>query len=233
MSSLYGATNDRLAAGSDARTNVIYAIDRLKEKFPASIPSQELISYVLPHPKRHDEQAVKLFKTLLGVNPKISFDPATENYRFKPEYDISSPDDLLRFLQCQDSSKGIHVRDLKEGWPDVQEAINVLDKEHKLLVTRNKKDSQPRMVWANDPTLFVPLDQEFKEIFNQIPLPSVEDTITALTKMNYKTTGAPASKEVTKVEKKKKKVRRGVKVTNVHMQGLFRDYSNQRPQGTK
>lgn len=90
------------------------------------------------------------------------------------------------------------------------------------------------MVWADDPSLIAPLDQDFKDIWAQIPLPTVEDTITQLTKMNYKSTGAPASEDQgQKVEKKKKKVRRGVKVTNVHMQGLFRDYSNQRPQGTK
>lgn len=232
MSAIY--STGLSAAGSDARTNVVYATDRLKEKFPASIPSQELIAFVLPSHKRNDEQAVKLLKTLLNVNPKVVFDAVTDSYTFKPLHNISSADDLLRYLQSQETAMGIQVRELKDGWPNVEDTIDRLEKEHKLLVTRNKKDNHPRMVWADDPSLIAPLDQDFKDIWAQIPLPTVEDTITQLTKMNYKSTGAPASEDQgQKVEKKKKKVRRGVKVTNVHMQGLFRDYSNQRPQGTK
>lgn len=232
MSAIY--STGLSAAGSDARTNVVYATDRLKEKFPASIPSQELIAFVLPSHKRNDEQAVKLLKTLLNVNPKVVFDAVTDSYTFKPLHNISSADDLLRYLQSQETAMGIQVRELKDGWPNVEDTIDRLEKEHKLLVTRNKKDNHPRMVWADDPSLIAPLDQDFKDIWAQIPLPTVEDTITQLTKMNYKSTGAPASEDLgPKVEKKKKKVRRGVKVTNVHMQGLFRDYSNQRPQGTK
>lgn len=232
MSAIY--STGLSAAGSDARTNVVYATDRLKEKFPASIPSPELIAFVLPAHKRNDEQAVKLLKTLLNVNPKVVFDPVTDSYTFKPLHNISSADDLMRYLQGQETAMGIQVRELKDGWPNVEETIDKLENEHKLLVTRNKKDNHPRMVWADDPTLIAPLDQDFKDIWAQIPLPTVEDTITQLTKMNYKSTGAPARQDVgPKVEKKKKKVRRGVKVTNVHMQGLFRDYSNQRPQGTK
>jgi len=162
MSGMYG--QGLSAAGSDARTNVVYATDRLKEKFPASIPSQELIAFVLPAHKRNDEQAVKLLKTLLNVNPKVIYDAATDSYTFKPMHNISSADDLLKYLQGQETAMGIQVRELKDGWPNVEETIDKLEEERKLLVTRNKKDNHPRMVWADDPTLIAPLDQDFKDI---------------------------------------------------------------------
>jgi len=232
MSSIYGTGAS--AAGSDARTNVVYATDRLKEKFPASISSDDLIAFVLPAHKRGDTAQINLFKKFLQVNPKVSYDATTDSYKFRPLHNISSADDLLAYLQKQETALGISVRELKDGWPDVEETIDKLEAQHQLLVTRNKKDNHPRMVWANDPTLVAPLDKEFKDIWNQIPLPSIEDTIKELRKMDHKSTGEPAKPEVpVKVEKKKKKTRRGVKVTNVHMQGLFRDYSQQRPQAGK
>ncbi|EXJ95003.1 hypothetical protein A1O1_00121 [Capronia coronata CBS 617.96] len=231
MSSLYATPTS--AAGSDARTNVVYAANRLKEKFPESISWDDLVAFVLPSHKRTEEQ-IDMFRRFLQVNPKVSHDPATDSYRFKPLHDIASADDLLKYLQNQDSALGLNVRELKDGWTDVEETIDRLEAEHKILVVRNKKDNHPRMVWLDDPTLVAPLDQEFKDIWLQIPLPSVEDTIKELRRMNHKSTGEPARTDaITRPKKEKRKVRRGQKVTNVHMQGLFRDYSERRPQGGK
>lgn len=231
MSSLYPIPTS--AAGSDARTNVVYASDRLKEKFPESISWDDLVSFVLPYHKRTEEQ-INMFRRFLAVNPKIRHDQLTDSYTFKPLHNIATADDLLKFLQNQDSALGINVRELKDGWNDVEETIDKLEAEHKLLVVRNKKDRHPRMVWVDDPTLDAPLDQEFKDLWSQIPLPSVEDTIKELRRMNHKSTGEPAVADTgARVKKEKKKARRGQKVTNVHMQGLFRDYSEKRPQGGK
>ncbi|KIX02066.1 uncharacterized protein Z518_08005 [Rhinocladiella mackenziei CBS 650.93] len=231
MSALY--PNPTSAAGSDARTNVVYAADRLKEKFPESISWDDLVAFVLPAHKRSEEQT-ELFRRFLQVNPRVSYDATTDSYTFKPLHNIASADGLLKFLQNQESALGINVRELKDGWNDVEETIDRLEAEHRLLVIRNKKDHHPRMVWIDDPTLDAPLDQEFKDIWSQVALPSVEDTIKELRRMNHKSTGEPARPDVVaKPKKEKKKVRRGQKITNVHMQGLFRDYSERRPQGGK
>lgn len=221
-------------AGSDARTNVVYATDRLKEKFPASIPADDLIAFVLPAHKRGDTTQINLFKQFLRVNPKVNYDPKTDSYTFRPLHNIASADDLLSFLQKQENALGINVRELKDGWPNVEETIDKLEAQHKLLVTRNKKDNHPRMVWANDPTLTAPLDTEFRDVWVQIPLPNVEETIRELKRMNHKPAGElPTQDSAVKVEKKKKKARRGAKITNQHMVGLFKDYSHQRPQAGK
>ena len=232
MASLY--PNSTSAAGSDARTNVIYALDRLREKFPSPITFSDLMEYVLPSHKRNDEGQLNLIKHFLRVNSKVTYDPQNDTYMFKPLHNIANEDDLLKFLQNQETALGINVRELKDGWPDAEDTINSLESQHRLLVTRNKKDNHARMVWADDPTLEAPLDQEFKDIWTQVALPSVEDTIRELRRMNHKSTGEPARQEVAvKKEKTKKKTRRGQKITNTHMDGLFRDYSNQRPKGGK
>lgn len=231
MASLYAAPTS--AVGSDARTNVIYAVDRLRDKFPEPTTSSDLVTFVLPAHKRTEEH-IELFKRFLLVHPKVTYDASSDSYLFKPLHNIASADALLNFLQTQDSALGVNVRELKDGWPDVEETIDKLETQHKLLVTRNKKDHHPRMVWIDDPTLDAPLDQEFKDIWSQIPLPSDEDIIKELRRMNHKSTGEPARTDlVAKPKEKKKKVRRGAKITNVHMQGLFRDYSERRPQGGK
>ncbi|KAL2431585.1 hypothetical protein ABEF95_011782 [Exophiala dermatitidis] len=232
MSYLYATPTS--VAGNDPRSNVIYALARLKEKYPETISWDELLAYVLPAHQRADQDQIVKFRTFLNVNPKVNYDAAADTYKFKPTYNIASADDLLKYLQNQDSALGISVRDLKDGWPDVEETIDRLEAQHKLLVVRNKKDHHPRMVWLDDPTLVAPLDQEFKDIWLQIPLPSVEDTIKELRRMNHKSTGEPARPDTaTRPKEKKKKVRRGQKITNIHMQGLFRDYSERRPQGGK
>ncbi|EXJ72997.1 uncharacterized protein Z519_03426 [Cladophialophora bantiana CBS 173.52] len=216
-------------AGTDVRTNAVYAVGRLREKFPERISASDLITFVLPV-QRRDETTVQHFLAVLNANSKVTYDKETDSFLFKPEHNITDADSLLQFLQKQETAMGIQVSKLKDGWADVEEAIDKLEAEHRLLVTRNKKDHHPRMVWIDDPTLQAPLDQEFKDLWNQIPLPSVEDTIKELRKMNHKSTGEPARTDLAvKPKEKKRKVRRGQKITNVHMQGLFRDYSEKKP----
>ncbi|KAJ9608083.1 transcription factor TFIIE beta subunit, TFIIEB, Tfa2 [Cladophialophora chaetospira] len=207
------------------QTEVLYAVNRLREKFPQSIPRDELISYTLSQQKR-DDTTVQLFIAGLNINPKVNYDKEKDEFIFKPEHNITDADSLLKFLQNQDTAMGIQVSKLKDGWQDAETTINKLEEEHRLLVTRNKKDGHPRMVWLDDPTLQAPLDDEFKELWNLIPLPGVDDTIKELRKMNHKSTGEPAVVDTgVKKPKEKRKVRRGTKITNTHMQGLLRDYS--------
>lgn len=208
------------------QTDVVYAVNRLREKFPQSITKEDLINYTLPQQKR-DDATVQQFIAQLSINPKVNYDKEKDEFIFKPEHNITDADSLLKFLQNQDTAMGIQVSKLKDGWQDAEDTIDKLEAEHRLLVTRNRKDNHPRMVWLDDPTLQAPLDQEFKDLWNQIPLPSIEDTIKDLRKMNHKSTGEPAVQDVsTKKNKEKKKVRRGTKITNTHMQGLLRDYSD-------
>ena len=65
----------------------------------------------------------------------------------------------------------MNVRELREGCPQVEETINKLEKEGRLLVTRNKKDDHAKMVWANDPRLIVHFEDDFRQIWEKIRIP--------------------------------------------------------------
>ena len=119
------------------------------------------------------------------------------------------------------------MKELLEGWPDVEDAIHSLEDEHKLLVIRNKKDDHAKMVWPDDPSLAQHVDPEFVNLWHRIKLPDAESIANELERTGL----VPTSKDkVVKAkpkvqEKKPKKTRRGGKVTNTHMAGILRDYS--------
>jgi len=145
-------------------------------------------------------------------------------------HNIFNADDLIKFLQKQKAASGISIRELKDGWLDVFPTIDRLEMEHKLLVTRNKSDNQARMVWLDDATLHAPIDQEYKDIWDKIPVPEKPDNIIKeLILAGLKSAGTVTKPKPRTEEKKKKKARRGQKTTNTHMLGLFKDYSSFNP----
>ena len=222
--------------GAEVRTNVLFAIERLKAKSPDPIPSSDLISFIYSSDiALQDPTRIEWFKSYLRVNEKVTYTPSTDSYSFRPIHNIFTSDDLLDFLQHQDSATGISVRDLKDGWPGVEPTITALEKSHKLLVTRNKKDNAPRMVWADDPTLLTPMDAEYRTLWEGISVPENHDDVVRALRAEGLNTAGNVSQPRVKNEKKKAKKgpRRGQKTTNTHMQGLFKDYSNMNPKASK
>lgn len=215
--------------GSDVRTKVLFAIDSLKAKSPAPIPTATLIANNIRGPEQTPE-LVSRFKQFLNANEKVSYNKETDSYSFRPVHDIFNADDLIGFLQSQTTALGLNVRDLKDGWNDVEKTIDQLERERQLLVVRNKKDNHAKMVWADDPTLNAPMDAEFIKFWEEIQMPAGghEAVVKELKQkgMTSADSGASAAARVVKKEKPKKKVRRGGKVTNTHMQGILRDYSH-------
>lgn len=217
--------------GKDIMTNVHYAIQNLKEK-NATLSFEDILGYLSLQERRHDESYVSALHTILKKHEKINYDRSGNNgkgsFSFRPPHDIRSSEQLLRKLQAQTTMNGISVKDLKEGWPDVEDAIYVLEKEGKLLVTRNRKDNHPRMVWANDPSLVHHFDDEFRHIWEKTKIPEQQRVIEELEKAGM----VPANKNKVvkprvKIEQKKtKKPRRTGKTTNTHMMGILRDYSH-------
>jgi transcription initiation factor TFIIE subunit beta len=155
----------------------------------------------------------------------VNHDPITKSYKFRPTHNIFTADDLLSYLQQQTTATGINVRDLKDGWPDVGETIDKLEAEHKLLVSRSKKDNLAKMVWINDPTLSAPLDEEFKKIWESISIPDHKEIIEILKEENFQPAGSIAAPKAKAPVKKTKAKRKSTKVTNVHLKGMLRDFS--------
>jgi transcription initiation factor TFIIE subunit beta len=215
--------------GHNIMTQVTYAIDYLKQKnTPQRI--EDLFSYLsLQH---FDESHKRAITTILMGHKKVDYDPngfdGQGSFAFRPFHNIRSGDQLLAHLQNQRTAQGLHVRELRDGWPEAEATIRELEAQRRLLVTRNKRDDSARMVWLDDPTLQVSIDEEFKKIWSNIKLPEPNTLAEELEKNGLTPTNkSRVVKAKPKVqEKKTKKPRRSGKTTNVHMLGFLRDYSH-------
>lgn len=206
---------------SHASSTSFAAVTRLKKHYPNAIPYQEIVDYSMPVHEQSNTELLRYFKLALQKHREVTYDSKANTYRYKPPYEISNPDELLRELQRQDLYKGISYDELKQGWPDCLGTINQLADEHKILIHRHKKDRLPKTIWPDDPTLYVQLEAEFIDHANKTPLPDVDKIRVELGGMQSRAAGeAPKPINAATDKKPKKKVRRGQKVTNTHMQAL-------------
>lgn len=167
-----------------------------------------------------------LLPLLKGID-RIKYDPVANTLEYMSLHNISTEDDLLNFLRSQPTFKGTPVKELRDGWSGCLEAITNLEEENKILVLRNKKENAPRLVWANLGGDIGTVDDEFVDAWNKIRVPDRDSLYQALIDNSLKPTGADPhelKKKPQQQEKKQKKARRG-KITNTHMKGILKDYS--------
>ncbi|EPS33199.1 hypothetical protein POX_a01809 [Penicillium oxalicum] len=217
--------------GKDIMTQVLFAIEHMKTK-AVPLKFADIVSYLSLQHRANDPAYVQALRSILQRHEKVDFDPAGAGgegtFSFRPPHNVRNAEQLLQKLQSQKTAAGMSVRELREGWLNVEETINQLEREGKLLVTRNKKDDHAKMVWANDPSLIEHFDPEFKQIWEKIKIPDPQAVKEALDKAGILPTNKnKVMKPRMKVEQKKtKKPRRSGKTTNTHMQGILRDYSH-------
>ncbi|KAJ5259534.1 hypothetical protein N7478_012515 [Penicillium angulare] len=217
--------------GKDIMTQVLFAIEHMKNK-GVPLRFSDIISYLSLQHRAHDQGYVQALRSILRMHEKVEYDPSGADgegtFAFRPPHNIRNPEQLLQKLQAQTTAAGMSVRELREGWPNVEESINTMEKEGKLLVTRNKKDDHAKMIWANDPSLIENFDTEFKAIWEKIKIPDAQAVKEALEKAGITPTNKnKVVKARPKVEKSKpKKPRRSGKTTNTHMMSILRDYSH-------
>lgn len=222
--------------GADALTQITYIIEFLKKKDePKSL--QEILEYLS---QVHADMDTKMtISKILKRHPSVRYIPDANSkskawdsgtYVHRPKIAVRSKLDLLGYLQKKADAQGVAVKDLKDGWPDCEKPIDELEAENKILVTRTKKDSHARMVWANDPSLVHQIDPEFQVMWHKTELPSVDDLVRKLLDANQKPTSEDPSKRVKAApkpkEKKRKAPRKGGRTTNTHMEHLLKDYSH-------
>jgi transcription initiation factor TFIIE subunit beta len=218
--------------GRNIMTQVSYAVDYLKSK-DAPQNLAQIVSYLSLHSDDSRQTIAHILKQherVEHIADKASRRWDAGTYRFRPLHDIRSADDLLRFLQKRATAQGLSVKELKDGWPGAEEAIDLLEKRNQILVTRNKKDNHAKMVWANDASLMQKVDPQFQTLWFKATLPSKEDLPRELDKLGLKPTSTDPSTRVvaplaTK-QKKQKKPRKGGRTTNTHMTDILRDYSS-------
>ncbi|KAG7286119.1 hypothetical protein NEMBOFW57_008422 [Staphylotrichum longicolle] len=238
-----GQPHPRRDRGADtsAGTNIVFsqpALTGTGDSVISQMARVDVLGYLWATPRPEKEQ--EYFVEQMRKHPQIQWipDPALSEqtwrsgtYVHRPTIpDVKNKTQLLAYLQRKTDASGVSVKDLKDGWADCEAGIAELEKEHKVLVVRAKKDGAARMVWLDDPSLFHEVDPQLKLMWSRTEVPSVENIVARLVAAQQK----PASEDprikamqAPKAEKKKKRVqRRTGKSTNVHMEHLLKDYSH-------
>lgn len=142
-----------LSQSGSYMTQVHYVVQHLREKETART-AKEIQDY-LGYPLN------ETLKFLLRKNERIHYDPRSDTFIFRPVHNIRNKEALVAYLREMGTTtaQGLTVKELKEGWAGAEDAIKQLEAEREILVTRTKKDNQPRMVWINDKTLDLDVDE--------------------------------------------------------------------------
>jgi len=211
--------------GQEMMTRVHYAVEYLKEK-DRPIKFDDIFKYLSIPPDRKDEG--RRLRSALMSHPKVEFEQREGTFRFRPVHNVRSAEELRGYLQQQPTAAGISVKELRDGWPGAIAAIDFLEKEGNLLVTRNKKDNVPKLVWPNDPSLglSVAVDDDFQAYWHKIKVPDATDLRQELEKAGL--TPTSQVKEITPVNgggKKKRRInRKAGRSTNTHMSHILKEY---------
>ncbi|KAJ6501641.1 transcription initiation factor IIE subunit beta [Mycena vitilis] len=220
-------------SGNNVNTQLVYAVDYLK-----STPNPtrlEDIALLTNTPLLEDPVLLEKFK----AHERITYNPKTDLYSYKHEYNFRNKPALLTEIQrATKSGRGIHVKALKEAWKEAPAAIEELEAEGEVLVTRTVKDGQLRMVFWNEikPTPDsggAPVEQEFMDLWHGLNLPDDVELRRELAKEGLQLT--TAAQAPIRAQTGKKKGKRGgaprqrqVRLTNTHLSGdidLTRDYA--------
>jgi transcription initiation factor TFIIE subunit beta len=225
--------------GDELLTKLSYAVDFLKAKGAPKTLQEILDHLTLQHAS---EKQQRQFASLMKKNhPAINFVPAAKSndqggwrlgsYEFRAKIPgVKSKTTLLEYLQRKTDASKLDVKLLKDGWPDCDKDIDELEAAHKILVVRTKKDGHAKYIWSDQPSLFHPVDPEFRVMWQRVKLPDLDDIVRKLTAVGQK----PASEDprlkakiTEKAAKPKRKVNRSKKrQTNEHMNGILKDYSH-------
>ncbi|KAG1807779.1 uncharacterized protein BJ212DRAFT_1385426 [Suillus subaureus] len=224
--------------GTNVNTQLVYAIDHLKYAllFISTHNPMRLqdIAIVTNTPLETDMVLLEKFKS----HDRILWDPKTDLYSYRHEFSFRNKAALLTEIQRQTrKGGGIPVRALKESWKEAPQAIEELEKEGEVLVTRTVKDGQLRMVFWNeikpdDESGGKQVEKEFFDLWHSLKVPNDVDLLKALRAEGLQATAEemPIPKAPSNMKKKGKRSaprQRQAKITNTHLKGeidLSRDY---------
>ncbi|GAA6036276.1 hypothetical protein JCM8097_006872 [Rhodosporidiobolus ruineniae] len=178
----------------------------------------------------------------LRNHERVKYDDRTGLWSYKPDFILSSKSDLLILLRRASPDGGLPVKKLRESWAGVTAAIEELEREGRVLVTRTEGkgaaggEGTMKMVFLDDIGVEKePLDQEFKDLWRSLKTPIGDDLAEELQTAGLTASSAPLANPTTQGKKKpkdRKRANRRFKITNTHLkdQGidLSKDYV---PQG--
>ncbi|KAG7088705.1 hypothetical protein E1B28_012675 [Marasmius oreades] len=215
-------------------TQLVYAVDHLKSTHnPMRL--QDIAIYT-----DTDVDTNPILQEKFRNHDRVHWDPKTDLYSYKHEFNFRNKASLLTEIERQTKKGGgIPVRALKESWKEAPQAIEELEQEGDVLVTRTQKDGQLKMVFWNElkPSEEkggLPVEKEFNDLWHGLKVPNEVDLLKQLQNEGLQATTA-AQGPTTKAPTGKKKGKKGgaprqrqVRITNTHLKGeidLSKDYS--------
>ncbi|KAI0176538.1 transcription initiation factor IIE, beta subunit [Hypoxylon sp. FL1284] len=220
--------------GIHMSTNVTYAVDFLKAKRTPKTLQEILDHLTLQHLPEKSQMGFMLY---LKQQTRIQFKAASKSkdpklpawrtgtYEFRAKLPgVISKETLLEYLQKKPDASCTPIKDIKDGWPEFEPAVDQLEKEHKILVQRTKKDNQPKNVWLDDPSLHHLIDPQFQSMWFREKLPSSDDMPRLLNQLGQKATSVPtnnANRNLKAPPKKKKARQSNKRLENEHMRGIM------------
>ncbi|KAJ3986022.1 transcription initiation factor IIE subunit beta [Lentinula detonsa] len=219
--------------GTNVNTQLVYAVNHLKSTHnPMRLQDLAILTST---PLDTDHVLMEKFK----AHDRVVWDPKTDLYSYKHEFNFRNKAALLTEIQRQTrKGGGIPVRALKESWKEAPAAIEELEAEGEVLVTRTTKDGQLKMVFWNEikPTEEsggMLVEQEFLDLWHELKVPNDVDLLKQLSSDGLQATTAAAG-PAPKGPSTKKKGKKGsaprtrqVRMTNTHLKGdidLSKDY---------
>ncbi|KAJ3711829.1 hypothetical protein DFJ43DRAFT_1107212 [Lentinula guzmanii] len=224
--------------GTNVNTQLVYAVNHLKSTHnPMRLQDLAILTST---PLDTDHVLMEKFK----AHDRVVWDPKTDLYSYKHEFNFRNKAALLTEIQRQTrKGGGIPVRALKESWKEAPAAIEELEAEGEVLVTRTTKDGQLKMVFWNEikPTEEsggMLVEQEFLDLWHELKVPNDVDLLKQLSSDGLQATTAAAG-PAPKGPSTKKKGKKGsaprtrqVRMTNTHLKGdidLSKDYVPTKP----
>ncbi|KAI2463736.1 transcription initiation factor IIE, beta subunit [Annulohypoxylon bovei var. microspora] len=224
--------------GSHIITQLTYAVEFLKAKGTPKTLQEIMDHLTLQH---YPEHVQKFFATTMQRHSRMQYRPdpkakslpeseqwRTGTYAFRPTLPgVVSKVTLLEYLQSKVDASATEVKQIKDGWPDCDDAIMELEKEHKILTVRTKKEQQHKFVWLDNPSLHHKVDDEFRAMWFKEHLPSVDDMPRRLKAIGQKATsgGTKLNANAQKAPPKRKKASRvQKKFENEHMRSIFEQH---------
>ncbi|KAG0053399.1 hypothetical protein BGZ83_001165 [Gryganskiella cystojenkinii] len=156
----------------------------------------------------------------LKKNDKVEYNARDGTFVYKPTYQIKSKEDLFAMLEKKKNEGGMDYKELKDSYSKLDQAVEELANEGRILVVRNK-DGKPRVLFWNDQRYNTAMDSEFRDIWHRLRIPDEMDLQKELSKAGLTQMQVYDKKGPGDVPKRKPVRRnRKMKITNTHMKGL-------------
>ncbi|TFY58285.1 hypothetical protein EVJ58_g6516 [Rhodofomes roseus] len=217
--------------GTNVNTQLVYLVNHLKSNGnPMRLQDLAIITNI---PVDTHPALLEKFR----AHDRVVHDPRTDLYSYRHDFNVRNKAALLTEIQRQTrKGGGLSIRTLKESWKEAPQAVEELEKEGEVYVTRTLKDGQMRMVFWNEmkpdeESGGLSVEKEFNDLWHSLTVPNDVDLLKQLASEGLQATAAeavvPRGSNTKKKGKKSAPRQRQVRITNTHLKGqidLSRDY---------